>query len=528
MRLYKQGKTMKTALLRICVVAALGTGLYCVASSPAAQSKWVHFGAKGRLVYAPSPKGDHIPDFSYAGYEGGGVALPSVPAVRTVAPSGSDDSAAIQKAIDDVSALPLKDGFRGAVQLAQGTFHCAQTISIAASGVVLRGAGNGKDGTTIVMTGSPHLAVSAAGNLQQTSAGADTTITDSYVPAGAMVIHVADASKFHPGDLLLIRKPVTAAWLHFMGMDDLSRNGKPEHWVGSDHLDVRRRIALIEGNEVTLTVPLMDSYDASFFDGGHAEVRRIEVSGQIAHVGVEDLRIVAPKRSIALGQPEFDGVFLQDAVDSWVQSVDLEETTNSIHIEQGTERITVLKCSVVQHVPVTTPAKPFDFSADGAQILFDRCTGSGDNTFYFATQARQQGPVVILHSSFKGDGHIQPHQRWFTGLLIDNCDVPEGGIDLMNRGEMGSGHGWAIGWAVAWNNTAGSFKMNQPPGIANWSIGNRGPQTDPPMPVFEGVERAPLHEAVTESAGKPVNPQSLYLEQLKERLGAEAVKNIGY
>ena len=98
----------------------------------------------------------------------------------------------------------------------------------------------------------------------------------------------------------------------------------------------------------------------------------------------------------------------------------------------------------------------------------------------------------------------------------------------MNRGEMGSGHGWAIGWAVAWNNTAGSFKMNQPPGIANWSIGNRGPQTDPPMPVFEGVERAPLHEAVTESAGKPVNPQSLYLEQLKERLGAEAVKNIGY
>jgi hypothetical protein len=25
--------------------------------------------------------------------------------------------------------------------------------------------------------------------------------------------------------------------------------------------------------------------------------------------------------------------------------------------------------------------------------------------------------------------------------------VPEGGIDLMNRGEMGSGHGWTMGWA---------------------------------------------------------------------------------
>jgi len=505
----------------------LSAALFASVSSPA-QSRWVHFGTNGQLVYAQTPKGDRIPDFSSAGYLGGGVALPTVVAKRTVSPSGPDDTAAIQKAIDEVSALPLSGNFRGAVELAPGTFHCSQTISITASGVVLRGAGMGKNGATIVMTGKPHLALNIAGQLQQSGLGIDTTIADAYVPAGASTIHVEDSSKFHPGDQLLIRKPVTDEWLHFMGMDNLRRPGTKEHWIGSDHLDVRRRIASISGNAITLDIPLMDSYDTKFFAGALAEVKKVDVTGQISFVGVEDLRIVAPKRSISLDDPAFDGLAMKDAVDSWVQSVAMEETTNSIHIDSGTERVTVLKCDVVQHEPVTSPARPFDYSANGSQILFDRCTASGDHTFYFATQARQQGPVVVLYSRFKGDSAIQPHQRWSTGLLVDNCDVPEGSIDFMNRGEMGTGHGWTIGWAVAWNNTARSFGMNMPPGAGIWSIGNRGEETNPPFPTFDHSTRPPLNPVIIESPGKPVQPQSLYLEQLKERLGPSALANIGY
>ena len=493
-----------------------------------AQSRWVFPGPDGKLVYAHSPKGDRIADFSFAGYRGGGVALPVVPTKRTLSPSGGDDTAAIQQAVDTLSSLPLVDGFRGAVELEPGMFHCAQTISISASGVVLRGAGDEKPGTTIVMTGAPHLAIRIAGHLQQKHVGTPTDITDPYVPSGTLTIHVADASNLHAGDTLLIVKPVTQAWLHFMRMDDLHRDGKEEHWVGKDHLDVQRHIASVSGNTIVLDVPLVDSYDEKFFTGARASVTKLEVRGQISAVGVENLRIVAPKRSIALGDREFDGLTMQDAVDSWVRSVALEETTNSVNINSGTERITVLRCDAVQHVPVTSHAKPFDFSSNGSQILFDRCTGSGDNTFYFATKARQQGPVVVLHCKFAGDGHIQPHQRWSTGLLIDNCDVPGGGIDLMNRGEMGTGHGWAIGWAVAWNNSAESFEMNQPPEVGNWSIGNRGRESNPPIPVFDGSIRAPLLSAIIESPGKPVKPQSLYLEQLAERLGPPALKNIGY
>ena len=43
-----------------------------------AASKWVWLDAGGKLAYASTPTGDHIMDFSYAGYHGGGVALPVI------------------------------------------------------------------------------------------------------------------------------------------------------------------------------------------------------------------------------------------------------------------------------------------------------------------------------------------------------------------------------------------------------------------------------------------------------------------
>lgn len=521
-------------MMRAVCSATVALAFVCASNylpaQAAVQTNWVREGHGGKLIYAATPKGDRIADFSSAGYEGGGAALPHVPARVTVKPSGEDDTDAIQKAIDQVSALMTRSGvMRGAVELAPGTFHCSRTLSITTSGVVLRGAGDTDSGTVIEMTGKPHLALRIAGRLEQKELGAATTITDAYVPSGSSTFHVADAANLHPGDLLLIAKPVTQTWVHFMGMDNMARNGKPEHWVTAPQLEARRRIAAVSGNTVTLDVPLMDSYDTQFFDGAHATVTKIEIGGQVTQAGVEDLRIVAPKQTIALGQAEFSGMAIQDVADSWVRSVTFVDTTNGVRINPGSERITFLKCDIEQHVPVTSSAKPADFACNGSQILFDRCTASGDNTFYIVTQDREQGPVVVLNCRFLGNGHISPHQRWSTGLLIDNCEVPGGGIDMMNRGEMGSGHGWAIGWAVVWNSTAQSFAMNTPPGSMIWSIGNKGDQTDPPFPIYDGgPQRAALAPATIESATKPVKPQSLYLAQLKARLGAAALKNIGY
>src|SRR4051794_26739091 len=58
-------------------------------------------GANGGLVYQPDERGNTIPDFSRAGYGGGGVKIPDVPVAVTLAPQAAgDDGARIQAAID--------------------------------------------------------------------------------------------------------------------------------------------------------------------------------------------------------------------------------------------------------------------------------------------------------------------------------------------------------------------------------------------------------------------------------------------
>jgi hypothetical protein len=495
-----------------------------------AQSTWAHFGAKGRLVYRTTSHGDRIPDFSSAGYRGGGVALPFVKARVKVSPSGGpDDTPAIQAALDKVTRLaPDAHGEREAVELAPGLFHLVGTLAIHASGVVLRGAAAiGPNASVLEMTGAPHLAVSIQGTFHQRALGPATWLTDRYVPANVTTIHVADSSAIQAGDWLEIVKPVTPAWVHFMGMDHLARNGKPETWV-KNNIRVLRRVASVADNAVHLQVPLTDSFDARFYSARLATVTRVEVTGRIAGVGVENLQILAPDRSIAYRvDAEFDGIDMDNVVDSWLRYVAFVDTTDSVHIDHHAERVTILGVDVQQHSTVTSHAKPSDFSVNGSQILLDRCTGRGDNVWYVATQSRSEGPVVVLHCRFAGGGMIDGHQRWSTGLLVDGCEVPDGAIDLRNQGAMGTGHGWTLGWSVLWNNKASSVLVQNPPGVLNWSIGDVGQQEDAPMRVFDKPEGPPLPRGVIESSGHPVEPPSLYLEQLRDRLGSQAVAAIG-
>lgn len=121
-----------------------------------------------------------------------------------------------------------------------------------------------------------------------------------------------------------------------------------------------------------------------------------------------------------------------------------------------------------------------------------------------------------------------PHQRWSTGLLVDTCSLPNApsgtqGIAYRNRGTSGSGHGWTMGWGVAWNVTTPYFLVSAAPGTENWCIGGIGAKTSragngDPDGIYDS-----LGTKVTLGA-----TNSLYLEQLRERLGDQALINIGY
>jgi hypothetical protein len=130
------------------------------------------------------------------------------------------------------------------------------------------------------------------------------------------------------------------------------------------------------------------------------------------------------------------------------------------------------------------------------------------------------GPIVILDAVTNERG-VSPHQRWATGLLVDrgrfdNSTARAQGIAFSNRKTAGSGHGWDIGWAVAWNVTSPFLLVQAAPGTMNWCIGCKGEVVDtPPQGTYD-------------AKGATVTPSSLYLEQLRERLGDGALKAIGY
>jgi hypothetical protein len=91
----------------------------------------VYPGIDGKLVYVADSLGNKIPDFSNAGYKGGGITIPYVPVKATVWPIAGDNSDKIQKVIDSVSVLPPDAyGFRGAVLLKMGFYQLDKPLYI--------------------------------------------------------------------------------------------------------------------------------------------------------------------------------------------------------------------------------------------------------------------------------------------------------------------------------------------------------------------------------------------------------------
>lgn len=529
-----------------------------VSDGAIAESAWARMGPAGKLVYQTTPAGDRIMDFSYAGYMGGGVALPDVPVKRTVSPAGGerDDTATIQAAIDEVSKLPADAaGFRGAVMLKPGTFNCSAPLSLTTSGVVLRGSGSGgvKDSamTTIKLTGGPHLAISVrapggrggsarrAGAASATQPNAvatsnsdpstqevtlvETKIADTYVPSGAMTFRVSDAKGLAVGDTISIRKPVTPEWVALMQMDDLTRDGKHQTWIKTGTtIPSERRIAAIDGAMITVDVPLSDSYDAKYAGPTGATVAKIRPPVRISQCGVEKLHIECTPQEINHTAAHFTALRISGQ-DCWARDLIIDETMNSVAVSG--RRITLQQVTVNRKAKHLGASKPAEFAPNGTQVLLDRCDVNADNVWFSATGAQVSGPIVLLNCTFHGAGRSESHQRWSTGMLYDNCRAPDGGMELRNRGSMGSGHGWSMGWGVLWNCVAKDLLVQNPPGAVNWVIGCAGNLTESPRPFGSGPM---LPGGTVDSPDRAVAPHSLYLTQLAERLGPQALKNIGY
>lgn len=518
------------ALAGIVSLALLGSGVQGAASGNSARSQLVYLGADGKLVYkADGDKGDTIPDFSNCGYGGGGVRLPDVAVKETVQPAASgDDTARIQQAIDRVAQLPVgPDGFRGAVLLAKGRYRLGHSIKIAASGIVLRGAGQEENGTLLVATGKKEYAlieVVGNGRLSEVK-GTRQKITAAYVPVGARSFAVADGSKFKPGNTVIVSRHSNAAWIHELAMDRIPvrSSGNTVQWKPFS-LDSDRVITAVAGNVVTVDAPLTCSIDERW---GGGEIWRYDDPGRIECVGVENLRadsefdksVTAKERNETYCSDEKHATYIVTfrlVKNAWARNLTATHFYHGVaYMESGAKWVTVQDSSSYDPVSVITGGRRYPFNMDSQLCLVQRCYSRGARHAFAVGGSRLPGPNVFLDCRSEKDYAMsEPHQRWSTGGLYDNV---RGKISFQDRGNMGSGHGWAGANYVMWN-CQGDLICQQPPTAHNWSIGCVGEKL---KPAYAGRK-----DAQWESFGRPVAPRSLYLQQLEDRLGKQAVLNI--
>jgi hypothetical protein len=481
-------------------------------------------GADGRLAYTADTAGNRVIDFSYAGYEGGGVAIPDVPARVVVPASGGRDSQRIQAAIDLVATIPQgADGFRGAVLLEKGTYGIDSELRIAASGIVLRGSGSGADGTVLVAQGTSRraLVVLAGKGEPKEVAGSRRRIASSYVPAGAASFTVDDMTGLAVGSRIIVRRPSTREWIALLGMN-LFQGWRPEnrlHWQeGSRDIEWDRTITAIDGTRVTLDAPLTTALDAQY---GGGSVSRYEFAGRISRAGVEHLRLVSASD---VNRPmdedhAWDAISIEAIENAWVRKVTAEHFAGSVvNAGAGALRVTVEDVDAIDPISEAGGFRRRVFYTAGQLTLFRRCR-SERGLHDFVAGFVAAGPNVFLESAARGAlDYSGPLESWASGVLYDNVTVRGNAIRLTNRGIADQGSGWAAANSVIWNSEATDIEVQSPPGAANQAYGCKG------MVTGDGVVWDPRTMPYRDFyRGSPVEPRSLYLEQLAERLGRAAV-----
>ena len=500
---------------------AIGFALAC---SLHAEPPSVHATATGALVYTPDALGNQIPDFSNVGYRGGDAAIPILPVAAVVEPGPGDAGARIQAAIDQVTAgKPDAHGWRGAVLLKKGRYPIAGSLLITVGGIVLRGEGSGEDGTLLIATGTKQRSLIIVGGAASGKAPKDEddeagpsigdsaplAITDAYVPVGAHTFHVTDAASLKVGQTITVQRPSTAKWIHEIGMDRIptSPGRKTVQWkAGSKDLFFSRVITGISGKAVTVDAPITCALDAAY---GGGKVLVDSARPTVSEVGIENLRGDSEYKGAV---DEEHGWILVDFVqtqNSWVRQVSAYHFGYScVFARKACKWVTVEDCACIDPISQITGGRRYSFAVDGQLVLFQHCY-SRNGRHDFVVHALAAGPDVfydcVAEQSHADSG---PHHRWSVGILYDNVRVSGAGksggeINLRDRGNMGTGHGWAGANQVVWNCTADAMIIQNPPTAQNWVIGAETPSL--------------TGNGNRESVGRPVLPKSLYLAQLSAR-----------
>ncbi|MEV4021182.1 hypothetical protein AB0J35_63005 [Nonomuraea angiospora] len=518
-------------------MAAVGMGALAPDEAMAAEtgagwhSRLVYPGSDGRLVYRVDNAGNRIPDFSWAGYRNGEVALPNVDVVLEIGPVSGDNTTHIQQALDKVASRPLSEaGFRGALRLKPGTYPVSGTLHLRHSGVVLRGSGKWGDpavDTVIIGTGSGSVETvikvgGGVANWNSQKPGTRTDIVTGLVRVGSRSFQVADASNLRVGDNLIITHPHTAAWGAAIDGGGTLKGGQGEPWpVGSRPIIYSRYIQAIDGNMIRVCAPVFNHLDRALSQSyAHVWTQ----AGLIRNVGVENLRVTMGSPPAEDENHQMSCVILDGVEDAWVKDCQLLQFSYSGVLCRRATRVTVQSVRASHPRSKLVGERRYNFQAAllSQQVLF-RDLWSEQARHAFVSNGATTTSGCVWADGYNKNGYTESggHQRWTHGLLFDNIKEIDTRSDkawvlnLHNRGHI-SNHGWSSAHSVLWNCTVDSGRracVQRPPTAQNYAIGTKGGASG--VNWWSNIPAG--HIEGTNSAG--LQPASLYAAQLADRLG---------
>lgn len=509
------------------------------------QSALVSVDDNGDLAYHPDEDDYIIPDFSHAGYKGGGIVLPNVAVVHEISPVSGDNTDHIQDAINYVGSLPLNsDGIRGALLLKAGIYDVYKTLYVLKDGIVLRGEGQGDDSSNssiiyarenspgqrdVILLGS-NTRISGAGEVFGTS----SPITDEVVPLGSFTFNVEDPSLYSVGDRIIIYHPATQAWCDLVDgggvpfPDPSAPDNPDERWVeGQLPIIYNRFIEDIDGTQITIDAPVFYSLVKSTSE---CYIYIPNMNGLVSQVGLENLRIDIETAGSTDEDHAWQAARFKSVENSWAKNCTFVHFGQSGIITEACYRSTFTACSAIDPHAIITGERMYNFNTyHYSQLnLFSDCYARNGRHHYISNgTSTASGNVFLRCTSDAANSVNEGHRQWTQGMLYDNHkDINmkrDFVLGLYNRVAKGTGHGWAAVHSVLWNcdvnESYGEIGLQKPPTGQNYAIGCFA-KSITGNPISETNFTRGYVEGQNEEG---LEPASLYMAQLIQRVGPVSV-----
>ena len=317
------------------------------------------------------------------------------------------------------------------------------------------------------------------------------------------------STNYKVGDRIIVYRPGTQNWIHDLKMDQIVERKGTRQWTAQEYnLSFEREIVKIEGNRVYIDNPIVMQMEDKY---GGGEIFKYSFEGRISEVGVSNMCLESEFEHYEDNQHGWIGVQFDKVENCWARNLTCRYMGYSaVSCERFAKNVTVIDCRSLEAKSVITGGLRYSFNNWGQQNLFMNCQ-STEGRHDYVTGARVCGPNVFYNcTAYQTYADIGPHHRWAVGTLYDNV-MTDGEINVQDRGQMGSGHGWAGVTQVLWNcRTKRAAVQNPWVSGNNYNIGMKGQKypghfTDRLDGIWEGQNEINLF------------PRSLYIAQLMAR-----------